>query len=128
MEKLNELIDLAQRLDAAMDDSESNVYQLTINSVGRVSFLADPRFLLETFESVDIIVTDSIELPFKIETQVDGVIFESWIPQDELDLLKGHIADEQIDEFRNPKQKKVIKIRPSSSSWDEKSPLTLACE
>lgn len=105
MENINELVELAQQLDAAMDDDKS-VFSVNIGTNGRISFLADPKYILRNFENVDVIKRKDKDCPFKLEAEIEGVGFDTYVHLDEVELLRGRIPNEWIDDITKSDMKK----------------------
>ena len=112
MEHLQELIELAQQLDSVMDDNKE-VWGLDISAVsGRVKFHTDPKYIIKTFSSFDVNETSQNDHPFRLSTEVEGVLFVSRMHLNEVHLLRGFIPDEILDKYSpSVKPKKVFKIR-----------------
>ncbi|MEK4024445.1 hypothetical protein [Sporosarcina sp. FSL W7-1283] len=111
MEHLQELIELARQLDAVMDDNKE-VYGLDISASGGVKFFTDPKYIIKTFSSFDVKETFKDDYPFRLSTEVEGVVFVSRTHLDEVHLLRGFIPDEIVDKYSTTeKPKKVFKIR-----------------
>ncbi|MGE7546076.1 hypothetical protein [Sporosarcina newyorkensis] len=127
MDHLQELIELAQQLDSVMDDNKE-VYGLDIGTSRGVKFFTDPEYLINTFDSFDASETFQNDYPFRLSTEVEGVVFVSRTHLNEVDLLRGFIPDEMLNKYSPPlKPKKVFKIRAkrqndtSPSSVNEKA-------
>ena len=102
MENINELVGLAQQLQAVMDDAES-VISVNISGLnGKISFLADPKYILGNFDNVDVIMRKDKDCPFKVEAEIEGVVFETYVNLDELELLRGRIPNEWIEDITKP--------------------------
>ena len=102
MENINELVGLAQQLQAVMDDAES-VISVNISVLnGKISFLADPKYILGNFDNVDVIKRKDKECPFKVEAEIEGVVFETYVNLDEVELLRGRIPNEWIEDITKP--------------------------
>lgn len=136
MEQINELVELAQQIDAVMDDTKSEVFSLHISSRGRTAFLVTPEYMLKNFDNMDVTKTGETDVDcavFKLETEIEGVIFKCSIYRDELHLLNGRIPDEWLNEVENKKPKethRIIAFRQNEVTLfgQEKSPLARACE
>lgn len=102
MENINELVGLAQQLQAVMDDAES-VISVNISALnGKISFLADPQYILGNFDNIDVIKRKEKDCPFKLEAEIEGVVFETYVNLDEVELLRGRIANEWIEDITKP--------------------------
>ena len=102
MGNINELVGLAQQLQAVMDDAES-VISVNISALnGKISFLADPKYILGNFDNVDVIKRKDKECPFKVEAEIEGVVFETYVNLDEVELLRGRIPNEWIEDITKP--------------------------
>ena len=108
MEQLNELVELAQQLEAAMDDAKS-IISANIGSDGRFSFLVEIQYMFRNFDNVDVIKKEDMDYPFRLETEIEGIGFCTHVRLDKVELLRGFIPDEWIEEVK--KQNEVRKIR-----------------
>lgn len=136
MEQINELVELAQQIDAVMDDTKSEVFSLHISSRGRTAFLVTPEYMLKNFDNMDVIKTGETGAycaVFKLETEIEGVIFKCSIYPNELHLLNGRIPEEWLNVVENQKPKEIHRITACRQNdvallEQEKSPLARACE
>lgn len=131
MEQIKELVDLAQQIDAVIDDVENKVYGLTIDSCGRTNYQVTSNYFIESFESFDAHATKSALYPISIETEIEGVRFTALVSSKEIELLEGLVPDEWLSRFKLTEQEmdSVSIIQKESKKFGHtKSPLALACE
>lgn len=99
MGNINELVELAQQLNTAMLDNKSVISMDISTTRGEsIKFLVGPGYILENFENVDVIKRKGKDIPFKLEAEIEGVVFETYVCLDEVEFLRGHIPNEWIDE------------------------------
>lgn len=129
MEQINELVKLAQQLDAEIDDS-GMVLTLNIDANGSVRFLVESSYLLEKFDNVDVFKTGDGKFPFKLETEIEGVIFRAHVHIAKSEHLRGYVPDEWLAELVK-KEEGVHKIKickDNTPATHEKSPIAPTCE
>ncbi|SKB05238.1 hypothetical protein [Sporosarcina newyorkensis] len=127
MEKINELIALAQQIDSVMDDSGGTVYSLDISQTnGRCRFLIEPDEFLAQFEHADMVKRHDAEIPVVLETEIEGVVFRAYVHSNEIELLRGQVSDQWLDDTKKTinASEGIYRIEPAN----KKSPLALACE
>lgn len=131
MEQINELVELAQQIDAVIDDAEHGVYGLTINTLGEVEYQVSLPYFLKNFEDFDANRKDSGLYPITLTTEIEGVSFQAMVSIKEIELLDGRLPAEWLAQFRPaPKQTDSVSSIPNSTSESghRKSPLALPCE
>lgn len=129
MEQINELVGLAQQLDSVMDDA-GMVISFSIDSTGGVRFLVHTPYLLEKFDDVEVIKKRDKQFPFTLEAEIEGVGFRAFVGMDELELLRGKVPDEWIDEVTQEQVAHKIRFDNQNNTLPkhEKSPIALPCE
>lgn len=127
MEKINELIFLAQHIDSVMDDAGGSVYSLNISRTsGKCRFLIEPQEFLAQFKNGDVKKRDTPQIPIVLETEIEGVAFRAYVHDYEIELLRGYVSEQWLDEL-----KKTINVNEEIyriGHANKKSPLALACE
>lgn len=109
MINVNELVDLAQRLDSVVDDSDSHVLAITFSNRGEIKCLLSLTGFLANFDSGD--VSERQRGGWEIETEVEGVNFKALFYRDDLIRLRGFAPDAWIDERLEEKAHSILSIK-----------------
>lgn len=97
MNHLEELIELSQQLSSVLDDMEHGIISTRLDNLnGSVKHFCGPRFFISQFSSFDVLPLKSKEFPLELKTEVDGVIFNTFLKHDELHLIESDSLDKKI--------------------------------
>lgn len=131
MEEINELVELAQQIDAVIDDANHQVSGLTISLHGTIAYQVSPEYFLKHFTHFDANRRDSSLYPIDLRTEIEGVSFEALVSVRDLGILDGRVPADWLARF-NPATQQANSVSSicteAPKSGHTKSPLAQPCE
>lgn len=95
---VNELVDLAQRLDSVLDDSEGEILSANFGQYG-TEIHVDLPFFVNKFSHADIANGGSYDYPFQLQIQVEGILFYALVGREQMDVLNHYATNKWLERY-----------------------------